>query len=235
MSDIERHIHYLRAAEQQFRLSSAVRIATTFKNQPRDLPVAWSHGKHVVHYAEVAISEDEADCAACYLHRSATYLMAVAIKDAIRVAVADPKTHSDPDVKSAYQISRLIRNAFAHAPFDPVWSIDPDCRDRIFAVPDRLRLDTTGLHGQRFDWRHYGGPLAVLCLSKFVRTEILKDQEPPPTIIPLPHKMYIQQGDLILVKVNELPANAGKVEGVGVPDVGLALGEGHVLYPADKT
>jgi hypothetical protein len=68
-----------------------------------------------------------------------------------------------------------------------------------------------------------------------VRTEILKDQEPPPTIIPLPHKMYIQQGDLILVKVNELPANAGKVEGVGVPDVGLALGEGHVLYPADKT
>jgi hypothetical protein len=235
MSDIERHICYLRAAELQFRLSSAVRLATTFKNQSRDLPVAWSHGNHVVHYPEVAISEDDADCAACYLQRSATYLMAVAIKDAIRVAVADPKTHSDPNVRSAYQISRLIRNAFAHAPFDPVWSIDPDCRDQIFAVRDRLRLDTTRLDGQRFDWRHYGGPLAVLCLSKFVRTEILKDQDPPSTIIPLPHKMYIQQGDLILVKVNELPPNAVKVEGERVPDAGVTLGDGHVLYPADKT
>jgi hypothetical protein len=41
-----------------------VRLATTLKTQPRDLPVAWSHGNHVVRYAEVAISEDEADCAA---------------------------------------------------------------------------------------------------------------------------------------------------------------------------
>jgi hypothetical protein len=145
LSNIDQQICYLRAAELQFRLTSAVRLATTFKTKPCDLPITWSHGNHVVRYGEVAISEDEADCAACYLHRSATYLMAVAMKDAIRTAVPDPKNHSDDVVRSAYQISRFIRNAFAHAPFNPVWSIDPDCRDQIFAVRDLLRLDTTGL------------------------------------------------------------------------------------------
>jgi hypothetical protein len=71
-------------------------------------------------------AEEDADCAACLLHRSATFLMAVAMKDAIRAAVPDPKNHSDSEIRSAYQIARLIRNAFAHAPFAPVWSIDPD-------------------------------------------------------------------------------------------------------------
>lgn len=204
MPDIATTIQHLRAAELQFRLASAVRLASTFKTQPRDLPLAWSHGKHVVHYHEVALSEDEADCAAWHLHRSATFLMAVAMKDAIRVAVPDPKTATDLDVRSAYQISRLIRNAFAHAPFDPVWSIDPDCRNRVFAVRDLIALDTTGLHDQRFDWQHYGGPLAILRLSAFVRSEILKDAEPPSPVIPMPQTVYYEQGNLILKRVGDV-------------------------------
>ncbi len=204
MSDIAQQIQHLRAAELQFRLASAVRLAATFKTQPRDLPIEWTHGKHRVRYDEIALSEDEADCAAWSLHRSATFLMAVAMKDAIRVAVHDPKTHSDADVRSAYQISRLIRNAFAHAAFRPVWSIDPDCRDRVFAVRDLVTLDTTGLHDQPFDWRHYGGPLAVLRLSQFVRTEILKDTQPPSPDIPMPKAAYFQQGDLIIKRVGDV-------------------------------
>ncbi|MGO9200097.1 MAG: hypothetical protein ACLQM8_06100 [Limisphaerales bacterium] len=235
VSDIEQQICYLRAAELQFRLSSAVRLATTFKVQPRDLPMQWSHGKHVVADAEVAISEEDADCAACFLHRSATFLMAVAIKDAIRAAVPDPKNHFDSEIRSAYQISRLIRNAFAHAPFAPVWSIDSDCRNQVYAVRALIRLDTTGLQNQRFDWRHYGGPLAVLRLSEFVRTEILTDQQPPSPIVPIPQTVYIQQGDLILKKVNEIPPGAVKVEVDRLPDGGLPLGGGHVLYPAGSS
>lgn len=235
MSDIAQQICYLRGAELQFRLASAVRLAATFKTQPRDLPVEWSHGKHVVRYGEVALSEDDAECAACYLQRSATFLMAVAMKDAIRVALPDPKTHSDPDVRCAYQISRLIRNAFAHAPFHPVWSIDPDCRDQTFTVRDIVKLDTTGLHGQPFDWRHYGGPLAILRLSEFVRKKILKDNEPQSPVIPMPQKVYIQQGDVILMKVNEIPAGAVPVKVERLPDGGLPLGDGHVLYTGDAT
>jgi hypothetical protein len=201
MTDIDAQIDCLLTAELQFRLASAVRLATTLKNQPLDLPLSWVHGEHGVSYAEVALRPDQADFAAWSLHRASTFLMAVAMKDAIRFAVYDPKNDPDDDIRYAYQISRLIRNAFAHAPFDPKWSIDPDCRDKVFAVRDILRLDTTGLQDQPFDWRHYGGPLAMLRLSQFVRVEILKHNPPPRTVIPLPSNVHYQQGDLILRRV----------------------------------
>lgn len=137
------------------------------------------------------------------LQRSATYLMAVAMKDAIRFAVRDPKNSADPDVQGTYQISRLIRNAFAHSPFAPVWSIDSDCRDRVFRVGDIISLDTKDLQGAAFDWRHYGGPLALLRLCRYVRFEILKDTRRAREVIPLPKDIYYQQGDLILKKVRE--------------------------------
>ncbi|MEY2485958.1 MAG: hypothetical protein QOH39_1606 [Verrucomicrobiota bacterium] len=235
MSDISQQIQHLRLAELQFRLASAVRLASTFKTQPRDLPIDWSHGKHRVRYDEIALSQEDADYAAWSLHRSATFLIAVAIKNAIRAAVADPKTDNDADVRYAYQIARLIRNAFAHAPFDPVWSIDADCRNRVFAVGDIIRLDTVNLHDQHFDWRHYGGPLALLRLSQFVRTEILKETEPLSPVIPMAQEMYIQQGDLILMKVDEIPADAVPVKIERLPDGGLPLGGGHVVYPGLKS
>ncbi|MDT4967827.1 MAG: hypothetical protein QOJ64_2564 [Acidobacteriota bacterium] len=107
-----------------------------------------------------------------------------------------------------------------------------DCRDRVIAVRDLIKLDTTGLHGQRFDWRNYGGALALLRLSQFVRTEILKDAEPPSPVIPIPRKVYMQQNDLILMTVDEIPADAVRVELERPPDGGLPLGGGHVLYSA---
>ena len=128
MSEREDHIGRLFAAELQFRLASAVRLATTQKAQPLDLPVEWTHGGLSVKYDEIALREDQADYAAFFLHRSATYLMAVAVKDAIRATVSDPKTSTNAKVRDAHQIARLIRNAFAHAPFSPAWSIDSDCQ-----------------------------------------------------------------------------------------------------------
>jgi hypothetical protein len=234
MSDIARQLQYLRIAELQFRLASAVRLATTVKTQPLDLPIEWSHGKHHVRYSEIALSVQDADYAAWHLHRSATFLMAVAMKDAIRSAVHDPKSATDLNVQSAYQIARLIRNAFAHAPCDPVWSIDEDCRDCVFIVHDVITLDTKGLHDQPFEWRHYGGPLAMLRLSQFVRAEVLRDAEPPSPIIPMPQKVFIQQGDLILQKIDQLPPGAVPVAVQRLPDGGVPLGGGHVIYPDGK-
>jgi hypothetical protein len=90
------------------------------------------------------------------------------------------------------------------------------------------------LQEQPFDWRRYGGPLTVLRLSEFVRGEILKDQEPPSPMRPLPQKTCFQQGDLILMKVNEIPPDAVGVEAERLPDGGLPLGDRHVLYPAAR-
>src|SRR5882724_3171759 len=117
----KRHAEKVFIAELQFRLASAVRLASTLKTQPLDFPTLWSHGKHSVEHDEIALRPDQADFAACFLHRSATFLIAVAIKDAVRAAVSDPKNSTDPSVQAAYQIARLIRNAFAHDPFSPKW------------------------------------------------------------------------------------------------------------------
>jgi hypothetical protein len=184
-----------------------VRLATTQDVQPLDIPIEWTHG---VRYEEMVLRQDQADFAAFFLHRSATYLMAVVVKDAIRATVSDPKTSSDVRVRDASQIGRLVRNAYAHAPFSPTWSIDPDCQNKAFAVPDVIALDTTGLHGTAFDWRHYGGPLALLRLCRFVRTEILGDTPTPRKVIPIPQSVVYQIGDLILAKVDAIPPNAVK-------------------------
>lgn len=234
LNERDKHIGQLLTAELQFRLASAVRLATTMNVQPLDLPVEWTHGQHRVMYEEIALRPDQADYAAYFLHRSATFLMAVAMKDAIRAAVPDPKTSTDPVVRSAYQIARLVRNAFAHAPFLPTWSIDPDCRDKVFTVPDVITLDTARLHETAFDWRHYGGPLALFRLCRFVRIQILKDDPPPRKVVPIPGAVTYQIGDLILTKVDEIPKDAVIIEVEKLPDGGIVLPGGYVIRPLKK-
>ena len=118
------HIQNLFLAELQFRLAVAVRLAVTMDVQPLDMPTQWIHDRHSVEYKEIALRKDQAGIAACFLEHSAEYLMAVVIKDAIKAVEPDPYNHTNPNIRGAYQIARLIRNAFTHAPFAPVWSID---------------------------------------------------------------------------------------------------------------
>lgn len=158
----------------------------------------WTHGQHRVKYEEIALRQDQADYAAWYLHRSATDLMAVAIKNAIQVVEPNPEKSRKTDVRAAYQISRLIRNAFTHAPFRPTWLIDRECLNSTFAVPNVITLNTTGLHGKVFDWRHYGGPLALFRLCRYVRVNILRDEAYPRKVVPIPRRELYQQGSLLV-------------------------------------
>lgn len=234
MTERQKHIDQLFTAEIQFRFAAAVRVATTMQVQPLDLPMKWIHGQHRVTYEEVALRQDQADFAACHIQRSATYLMAVSMKDAIRAVVPDPKTSADANVRSAYQIARLTRNAFAHAPFSPVWSIDPDCRNMVFSVPDIISLDTTNIHGAAFDWHQYGGLLAMFRLCQFVRIQILQDDVTPRMVVPIPKERYVQQGDLILRYIDKLPEDAVEVTIWDAADGRIPLGDGHFLEPSNK-
>src|SRR5687767_10569446 len=74
VSERKKHIDQLFTAELQFRLASAVQLATIQQVQPLDLPMERTHGRHRVKYEEIALRPDQADYAACFLHRSATYL-----------------------------------------------------------------------------------------------------------------------------------------------------------------
>ncbi len=233
MEQREIHLGYLWAAEGQFRLATATRLAVTVGHQPLDLPIQWSHGKHTVNYSEVALSREDADFAAWNLQRSATFLMASAVLYTIKGTFQDPESHPNEQVVSAYQIARMIRNAFSHSPFNPVWRIDKDCHNKQFEIKGVIRLDCTNLHGKAFDWHHYGGPLALLALSRFVRCDLLRDNMGQEGV-PLPERVYYQQGDLILMKVDEIPVDAVPVEMERLLDGGIPLGGGHVIYPVNK-
>jgi hypothetical protein len=201
---LDEHINMLRGAELQFRLACAVHLATTNRKQPLDLPIVWTHGQHQVTYEEIALTLEGADFAAMLLKRAATYLMAVQIQEALTaLANNDARNHTNADVRSSFEIARLIRNGFAHHPLQPKWMIDPPCRNQVYSVDKIIELDTTHLDGEGFDWRHYGGPLALLRLSEFVRTKLLGDSgsfgsKRDRQSIPTPEAHYYQQGHLIL-------------------------------------
>lgn len=110
-----------------------------------------------------------------------------------------------------------------------MWSIDSDCQGKTFAVHNIMALDTTALHGVALDWRHYGGPLALLRLCRFVRFEILKDTVKPRSDVPSQTTSIIQVGDMILKKVDEIPPNATPVEVNRLPDRRVDLGGGYFL------
>ena len=204
MTDLKQtHLRNLSAAVAQFRLATAVRLAVTFEKQPLDLPLTWTHGHHTARYLDLAMTQRSAESAAAHLQRTATFLMASTALEALKAVLPNPKSHSEPNVVAAYQIARLVRNAFAHAPFVPVWRIDSDCHDRVFRLASLITLNTAGLDGQPFDWRQYGGPLALLSLATFVAEDILGGQRPSGREIPLPETVYVQQGDLIFKRVTD--------------------------------
>jgi hypothetical protein len=105
----------------------------------------------------------------------------------------------------------------------------------VFEVPDVIVLNTRrGLHGTPFDWRHYGGPLALFRLCQFVRTEILRDVTTPRTAVPVPQNVIYQVGDLILTKVDQVPARAVRVSAEKLPNDGISLPEGYVIRPVAR-
>jgi hypothetical protein len=213
MDEKKETILEMKLAELQFRLAITVRLVSSLGRQPLEVPTQWAHGKHIVTYEEMVLTKDQLDIAADCLKRTATYLMSITIKDGLKKIYKDPKNHKDKNVVAAYQISRLIRNAFAHSPIRPVWSIDPDCRDREFVVEDIISLNTKGLDRKPLDWRHYGGLLALFRLSKFVRINLFGDTDTGKNRkLSKQDKKIYQQGNLILQEIEKLPDGVKKID-----------------------
>lgn len=204
MDDRERHLNRLKLAEQQFRLACTVHLAVTNGVQTLDVPVEWAFGRHRVSYEDFGLRPDQADYAALQLELTATFVVTGVIRDALVGLFENPKADQNPDVIASYQISRLIRNAFAHSMLYPLWSVDEDCRDRTFAIEDIISLNTTGLHGKALDWHDYGGPLAIFYFGRFVREVLLGDKiDPEREKPPFPTVETYQQGRLILRRIDQ--------------------------------
>jgi hypothetical protein len=131
--------------------------------------------RHTANGDELQLTREDEFAAASFLEHVATYVLAVQIDTVLETAYPDRFQSTDQIVRSTSAIARLIRNAFAHNPFAPKWIIDRKFLNKEFVVPDVTSLDTTGLNGQYVDRAHYGGPLALLKLSEFVRGKLERD------------------------------------------------------------
>jgi hypothetical protein len=198
--------------------------------QTLDVPVVWAFSRHHVGYEDFGLRPDQADLAASVLETTATFVVAGVIRDALVYFYANPKNHDDPDVVAAYQISRLMRNAFSHSMLAPRWSIDEDCKGKTYTIDKVISVNTTDLHGKELDWRHFGGPLAIFYFGRFVREQLLGDKVDPNRRKPnFPTEVCYQQGRLILRRSDELPPGLVEVASAA-PGESLDLGNGHRMY-----
>ncbi len=129
----------------------------------------FTYGGHLFKKEELELTKEQESFAAGLLVHSATYLCAVQADTVLQDAVPDRFKHTDPNIRSASWIARLIRNAFAHNPFEPVWKTYSECENQTYAVENVISLNTRGLDGKPVERLDYGGPLALLRLLDFVK------------------------------------------------------------------
>ncbi len=136
-------------------------------------------GKHTATHEELALTPEQEEYAFSALEHCGIYLAVVQIHTALEAIHPDPFSISEPEVSDAFQIARLIRNAFAHNPFNPEWRIGTTWRHRTFHVEDIISLDTSALDGQQVRREHYGGPIAVLRFIEYARKVVaMRAQQP---------------------------------------------------------
>jgi hypothetical protein len=127
----------------------------------------FSFGHHTARNKELRLTQEQEDHAFAALEHCATYLAAVQIHTALKSVHGDPFHLPEEDIASAFQISRLLRNAFAHNPFNPIWEVRDAWKNQEFVVPGVITVNTTDLDGVPVGRKHYGGPIAILRLIEY--------------------------------------------------------------------
>lgn len=221
------HARNLRDAEAQFRLMAAVCLACSLKNQPLTVPDIWIFGQEKVRGHELKLHANDAEYAAAVLEHTISFSLCLVATQAIKDTVPKPEDSGNPDITAAWQIVRLLGNAYRHQPFTPVWNFEEKFAKKLYEIKDVIRLDTTGLNGRRVKWQDYGGLLKLFRLSKWIRRTILDDNhverpaedagqgaENTPRII--------QQGRMIFERIDEIPPGVTVIE---VGDKPVKIGE----------
>lgn len=127
----------------------------------------FAFGKHHLRGDALSLTKEEEVHAFAMLEHTGTYLAAIQVHTVLEALhQPDPFMIADAAIADAFQIARLIRNAFAHNPFAPHWEVKGKWR-RVYDVPRVIHLDATNLDGSNVRREHYGGPLAILVFLEF--------------------------------------------------------------------
>ncbi len=156
-------------AENVFKLALSVHSSVHTSQEPLQCLDIFVWGKYQADREELFLSKEEEKNAAAALEHCGIYIMTIQIDTVLSKTVENRFKHSDPDIQGASWIARLIRNAFAHNPLYPVWITYPECDSQVYQVRNIITLNTTGLNGEKIKRQHYGGPIAILKLSRIFR------------------------------------------------------------------
>jgi len=131
----------------------------------------YSFLKHTFDNKDLALTESEEKEGARILRFIGTYMIALQLNKILEDEWGKNRIHSkDSQIQNISQVIRLIRNAFAHDPLNPIWDISNSAKNKVYDIPDILTLKTHNLHGKRVNRYDYGGPLALLKLIQHIKT-----------------------------------------------------------------
>lgn len=173
----KRYIDLIKTAEMTYKLAHAIRLKclTNDSNTPTfDYLNTFSWGKHTATHENLSLSVKQEDYASSALLHCTTYTMLIQVDTALEKLIPNRFKHENSDIKTASCIARLIRNAFAHDPLYPSWLIDRKNKNKTYEIDGVISLSTIRLEGKKLSREQYGGPLALLRFSEYVRKNILE-------------------------------------------------------------
>lgn len=156
----------------------ALAVSMTFLGHP-DTELRYldrfSYYKHRAEKSELKLNKADEQRGANALEHVGIFMMALQLNKVLEDEWGRNRLQSnDRNIRNTSQVVRLIRNAFAHDPFMPVWDISKSAKDKEFEIPEILILKTHGLHGKQVKSEDYGGQLALLRLVDFIENNFRK-------------------------------------------------------------
>ena len=165
-----RLIRRIEQAEWQFKLAIAVWATVHSGGYRLNYADAYDDGAHTLTREEMRLTPDEEEMASNLMLWSTARLLAVQMNAALERISPNHFGRPREELRTAITIVRLVRNAFAHNPFEPIWDMEPEYRDKVFEVPGIIHLDTHGTQGAVMVDRHLGGRSALLRLAQWLRS-----------------------------------------------------------------
>ena len=160
-------------AELFFKFVLGISDYILTSDKPLEYLGIFSFGKHTANYDDLKLNREQEKRGSAILEHVGTYMMILQLNKVLEDEWGEQRLQSnDNDIRIISQVVRLIRNAFAHDPFNPIWDISKSTENQTFDIPKILTLKTNQLDGKKVNRMDYGGPLALLRLLQYTKKKL---------------------------------------------------------------
>ncbi len=166
------YLELIKLAERQYKFSVAVGSLALFNDEEiqNHLPTSMVWGSHSYTGVEFELKNEEMKECSVLMQNSAMYILVVQIDKFLEIFCKDRYKHSEHGIKNASILIRQIRNSFAHDPIYPKWDVkQPEAKGKRIEIPNIMEIDFSLVDGKIISRYDFGGPLAILRLSEYIR------------------------------------------------------------------